>query len=485
MTFVSDSSKLRLAERMLTQALARQSMLEFCQYTKMGWQTGRHHHLLTTLADQILSGSLKRLIVSLPPRHTKSEIYSIRMIAKFLGMYPHKQVILCCTTLDLATMASKAVRDMLRGSDKYRDLFTGVALDPERQPVNDWRTIQGGGLKSTGIGGAITGRGADLLIIDDPHKEGDEMSPAALEAAFNWYASGARTRLSPGAAIAVIHTRWHPSDLIGRLLDLEAEGNGENWTVVSLPALAVDGDALGRAPGEALWPERYSREDLLRLERLSPRYFQALYQQDPQPQETKLFSADKFKPAPVNLPIDSWVWTFDLAIMDNEQADYTTWGRWHYDKQTHELIVTHLARKRQEWPATKADIQQLMRAYPFDVFVFPPQTYELMAVQELRHESPDFANRIVTIDPAKFKGDKSARASHYADVVASGRAYVEQSVMGDLFIREHDRFKDRNDDFVDMSAVAAHYYGVRHDFNVWQRNIEKPLTPMEAFYAQL
>lgn len=456
---------------------ARRKTLAFCELTLPTWQSAKHHVVMAQVMDGIIAGRVKRAIVNLPPRHGKSEIYSVRGPARYLGVHPDHQLIHASYAASLSNRFSLEVRGLIRHSPIYHRLFPRTQLDPERQRVDDWMTTRKGGFRSVGIGAGISGRGAHGIIIDDAVKEGDQNSLSTLDEQFEWFISAARTRLVPGGWILIVMTRWSVADLVGRLCDLMKEDpeHADRYTVIDFPALAGERDFLGRKPGEPLWPERYDLPFLESQRALSPYLFETLYQQNPQPAVSKLFEAGDFKREVREGQWGAAVWCFDLAITDSETADYSVWGRWRFDETRRLLAVAGIERKRQEWPATKADIVKLLTEYPEDLFAFPKQTFELMAVQELRSLSSDYANRIRLVE---LPGDKASRAAVYADFVRTARAFVEPGEMGDLFVREHDRFPDRHDDFVDMSSVATHYFALHRAFYARFGYADEPRSPV-------
>lgn len=460
-----------IAQRTIKYELARRRLLDFCQLTKPDFITAPHHRLLCEVADRLIAGTLKRVILCIPPRHGKSEIYSIRLPAMYLGLHPEAKLIHISYAAALSNTFSMQVRALVRDDEIYHELFPDVQLDPDRQPLNDWHTTAGGGFKSVGAGGGLSGHGGDGIIIDDIMQEGDENSPTILRQKDEWYTSAARTRLSPQGWIAIINTRWALGDLVGFVLDnAAANPDGDQWEVIVLPALALENDPLGRDVGEALWPERFSVSDLLALKSLSAKYFQSLYQQDPQPEGAKLFFTDWFTRRLYESISEPAIWAFDLAIGEDETADFSVFGRWHFDRDLRRLYVSCLHREQQLWTTTKEQIKALMQQYPRDKFVFPKHTYELMAVQELKALGADYANQI---EQVSLSGDKRERAATYHDVAANGGAFVEAGAVGDWFIREHDRFPDEHDDCVDMSSVAAHYYLGTAAFDFLVRGREK------------
>jgi phage terminase large subunit-like protein len=353
------------------------------------------------------------------------------------------------------------VRAIVRDDPVYRELFPSVALDPERQRLDDWKTTAGGGFKSLGVEGGVSGHGAHGLILDDPHKEGDQDSPTTLENIFTWYTTAARTRLHPGGWILFVMTRWHPLDLAGRLLAAMSDPEADQWESLVLPALAKAGDPLGRKVGEPLWPERYDVPALRALRAYSERQFEGLFQQNPRGSETQLFDVSDFQlySSDVNRE-DVGAWIFDLAITDKERSDYTCWAR--VCCRGVQLWFEHMGRFREEWPAIKARVVALIDANPNDAFVFDKRLAEIMAVQEFKRLRPN-----ASIHMIHMAGDKSAKAKPFSDRVKAKDVFVSLGDFGDYFVREHVLFPDGpHDDFVDVSSLACHFYGLHSRFDV-------------------
>ncbi|MBI1904529.1 MAG: hypothetical protein HYS13_25830 [Planctomycetia bacterium] len=232
--------------------------------------------------DEAAARKLDGLLVSMPPQHGKSELCSKLLPAWYLGTYPDRRVVLTSYEADFASTWSRKARDLL---EQHGDLF-GVRVSKESSAAHRWDLAgRQGGMSAAGVGGPITGRGAHLLIVDDPVKNDDEArSPTFRENQWEWWQSVASTRLRPGGLAVVVQTRWHRDDLSGRILEqAKRSGQSHRWRVVRLPALAEADDPLGRSPGEALWPEVFSAEHLERVRATkSTYYWRALYQQDPQ-----------------------------------------------------------------------------------------------------------------------------------------------------------------------------------------------------------
>jgi hypothetical protein len=261
---------------------ATDSLAAFCEYESQGaWQRAAHLELLCSKLEAVERGEIKRLCVLLPPRHGKSEVVSRHFPAWYLGRNPEREIILASYNDTLARDMSRDARRIFR--DAVANLW-GLSLSGESKAVERWQ-LEGhaGKFQASGIGGAITGRGGHVAIVDDPEKNLDEAeSPTYQRHKWNWYRSTLRTRLAPGGAIVIVATRWGKKDLVGRILD-DAEKGGEHWDVVCLPALAEENDLLGRAVGEPLWPERFPLSELEAIKRsLGGRLWNGLYQQDPE-----------------------------------------------------------------------------------------------------------------------------------------------------------------------------------------------------------
>lgn len=278
---------------MAKRQMAKLRLLDFVKYNYSEYEANWHHKIIAEKLEGVLDGSIKRLIITLPPRHGKSELVSVQFPAWFMGKCPDKSIIASSYGSDLASDFGSQTRNLV-ASIEYRNIFNEIKLSEDSQAKNNWR-VEGhrGRYIATGVGGAITGKGADVLIIDDPLKNRkDADSPNAREDVWKWYTSTARTRLSPDGAVVIIMTRWHDDDLVGRIL---RGSTASSWDVVNLPAIATH-DEQFRKEGEALWATRYSTEALLETKREIGLYeFSALYQQDPVDAESQEFRQQWFK----------------------------------------------------------------------------------------------------------------------------------------------------------------------------------------------
>lgn len=294
---------------------ARQSLLGFTEYTLPQYKRAAHHELIAEKLEAVERGDIDRLMIFMPPRHGKSELASKRFPAWCLGRNPKRQIIAASYNSDLANDFGRNVRNII-AEPEFGQVFPGVTLAPDSQAANRMNTNKGGTYVAAGVGTAVTGRGADIALIDDPFKDREEAdSERRRELVWDWYRSTLYTRLMPGGAVVVICTRWHEDDIAGRLLEQE----GNQWTVLSLPALHPERGAL--------WPEWYDETALLRIkDTIGPREWSALYQQQPQPDEGTFFQRDWFR-SYGNLPNCRFYITTDFAVTDGG-GDYTVLTVW-------------------------------------------------------------------------------------------------------------------------------------------------------------
>lgn len=300
--FPKNQELTRKNKETLVRALAEKSRRHFkpyCRYMDRNYLTPSHISYLINKLEAVERGDLRRLMVFMPPREGKSETISRKFPAWYLGRNPDNNVIMSSYAFTLVRGFSKDVREAVE-SVRYKTIFNISTANDSRQ-VKDWE-IAGhrGGVLAQGVGGSITGHGAHLFIIDDPFKDQKEADSKLIrDNVWDWYTSVVLTRLEPNAAIILVMTRWHQDDLAGRILKQETD-----WEIINFPALATEKDILGRKEGEALWPKRFSRKDLLKTkQKVGSRVWFALYQGEPQDPETQKFKREWFKYYD-NLPVD-------------------------------------------------------------------------------------------------------------------------------------------------------------------------------------
>ena len=244
-------------ELLKNQKQCQDSFLKYVEYMWPEFICGRHHKIFAQKLEDVANGKINRLIVNMPPRHTKSEFCSTYFPAWIMGKQPKRKIMQTTHTGELAVRFGRKVRNMM-DTDEYKRIFNEVELKADSKSAGRWETDKGGEYFAAGVGGAITGRGADLLIIDDPHSEQDALSPSALESCWEWYTSGPRQRLQPGGAIILVMTRWSSIDLTAKLLDAQKESAADQWEIVEFPAIFPD-------TNHALWPEFWEISELERL----------------------------------------------------------------------------------------------------------------------------------------------------------------------------------------------------------------------------
>jgi predicted phage terminase large subunit-like protein len=309
--------------------LARRHLLPFIQRFQQNYQAGWVHKdiclRLEKFSQEVQQGLSPRLMLQMPPRLGKSTIASHYFPSWHLGNYPSHEIITSSYSGSLAMGFSRKARTVV-GSKKFNAVFEACRLDRQNMNAEGWMTTKGGGFVPAGVGGAITGKGAHVLIIDDPVKNAEEAESETIrEATWDWYTSTAYTRLAPGGGVLVIQTRWHLDDLSGRLEEKMTDGNGDEWEIVRYPAIAVENEKY-REKGEALHPERYDEQAYERIKKaVGPRVWAALYQQNPVADEGSYFNEGMFVPCKLeNIPkhcVNYSAW--DFAISKKERADWT------------------------------------------------------------------------------------------------------------------------------------------------------------------
>ncbi len=331
------------------------------------WFGGRHIDLLASELEAVARGEVKRLMVLMPPRHIKSELISRKFPAWYLGTHPDKSIILCSYGADLAEGFSREARNTLEA----RAAWFGVGVASDSRSVSEWH-MEGhrGGLVAAGVGGPITGKGANIAIIDDPLKGAEEANSEVIRQKLkDWYRSVLRTRLTPHGAIILVMTCWHQDDLGGWLRE-QAKTGGEQWRVVSLPAIAEADDLLGRTEGEALWPEMFGLSELLATKQSLGSYlWQSLYQQNPQPGEGARFRRSWFRYARLTDVDGVPMWTLpgsegredrhyavaecyriqtvDTAMTAKQTSDYFVCSTWDVTPDA-DLMLVDVFRERAE-----------------------------------------------------------------------------------------------------------------------------------------
>jgi predicted phage terminase large subunit-like protein len=279
------------AKELLKRRSIRRSLIDWCRYA--GFEPAAHHRLLLAKLEEVASGKTDRLAIFMPPGAAKSTYASVLFEPWYFAQHPSHCLIAASHTAELAEKWGRRVRNLIA----EHGLILGVGLAPDSQAAGRWETDIGGEYFAAGVGGAVAGRRADLVVIDDPIRSREDADSETIrDKTWDWYKSDLYTRLKPGGRIVLIQTRWHEDDLAGRLM-ADMQAGGDTWDVISLPALAEEDDPLGRTIGQPLWPEWEDKENLDRKRRaVGPRDWSALYQQRPAPEDGDYFKKEWLKP---------------------------------------------------------------------------------------------------------------------------------------------------------------------------------------------
>jgi len=447
--------QLDLYERLHEKEKAKNSFMEF---VKKVWPTfigGRHHSRMARAFERVARGELKRLIINMPPRHTKSEFASYLLPAWFLGNYPHKKVIQTSHTAELAVGFGRKVRNLV-DQENYRSIFSGVELQADSKAAGRWATNAGGDYFAIGVGGAVTGKGADLLIIDDPHSEQEaalaEINPDIYDKTYEWYTSGPRQRLQPGGAIVIVMTRWSKRDLTGQVLKSAAQRGGEEWEVIEFPAILPSGNPL--------WPEFWSLNELSALkEELPNAKWQAQYQQNPTSEQSAIVKREWWNiwegddPPFCEFTLMSW----DTAFEKSNRSDYsamTHWGVFYKEDDTGKsqanIILLNAFRKRMEFPELKQTAFEQYKEHEPDSLIIEKKATGSPLIYELRQAGIP----VQEFTPSKGN-DKISRLNAVSDLFASGRVWVPNTQWAEEVVDEVASFPaGEHDDYVDSVSLA-------------------------------
>ena len=449
---------LSLLEELESAKLRESCESKFLSFVNAIWAAfihGKHHEIMGEAFERVANGELKRLIINMPPRHTKSEFASYILPAWFLGRYPDKKIIQTAHTAELAVGFGRKVRNLVNSSD-FKKIFPNVSLQADSKAAGRWNTNKGGEYFAIGVGGAVTGKGADLLIIDDPHseQEGASSDINVFNKTYEWYTSGPRQRLQPKGSIVVVMTRWHDKDLTGQLVDASIKrGGADQWEVIELPALLPSGNPL--------WSEFWKLEELeaLRAE-LPTSKWMAQYQQDPTAEEGAIVKREWWRdweyqePPECEFVIQSW----DTAFLKSQRADYsacTTWGVFYReDEDTGQLapqiILLDAHKARLEFPELKQRAMECYQSYKPDAFIVEGKAAGMPLIFELRA----MGIPVQEYTPSRGK-DKIARVNAVADLFSSGVVWAPQTRWAEEVIEEFAAFPNaEHDDLVDSSTQA-------------------------------
>ena len=455
---------LRIAEELQRRRVVKKCQLdlvEFCKYMQPDYKVGRHHQILADLLMEIAEGKKDRICVNIPPRHGKSQLVSIYFPAWFLGKHPDKKVLMVSHTTDLAVDFGRKVRNII-DSDLYKGIFPTVTLAADSKSAGRWNTNSGGEYYACGVGSALAGRGADLLLVDDPHSEQDVLGGNydVFGRAYEWFTYGARTRLMPGGRVAIVQTRWHMDDLTGRVTrDMAQNEMSDQYEIVEFPAiLNVEDQKTGEYEQKALWPEWLSLEALLKTKASMPLFqWNSQYQQEPTAEESALVQREWWRLWERETPpkCDYIIMSLDAAAEKHNRADFTAitiWGVFvNEEEDNHQIILLNSIKDRVEFP----ELKELAKAeYDFwepDSFIVEKKSSGTPLYQELRRTGMI----VQEYTPHRGSGDKFARLNSVADIIKAGLVWLPQTRFAEELMEEIAGFPFMShDDLVDSTIMA-------------------------------
>ena len=425
---------------------------DFLEYVKHMWPEficGRHHKIFAEKLNKVATGEIKRLIVNMPPRHTKSEFASTFFPSFIMGKKPKMKIMQTTHTGELAVRFGRKVRNLM-DQKEYKDVFPEVKLQADNKSAGRWETNKGGEYFAAGVGGAVTGRGADLLIIDDPHSEQDALSPNALESAWEWYTSGPRQRLQPGGAIVLVMTRWSSIDLTAKLLDSQKEALADQWEMIEFPAIFPETD-------NPLWPEFWPKDELLKVKSSIPGIkWNAQWMQNPTAEEGAIIKRDWWKRWTHKSipPVKYIMQSYDTAFSKNQTADFSAISTWGVFKPSEDspdcLILLDCQKGRWDFPELK---EIAMREYTYwecDMVLIEAKASGTPLTQELRR----IGIPVVNYSPTRGH-DKHSRMHSVAPIFESGMVYAPNKTFAEDMIEECASFPfGANDDLCDTMTQA-------------------------------
>ena len=423
---------------------------DFMSFVKCVWPEfieGAHHRVIAQKFNDLANKKINRLIVNMPPRHTKSEFASFLLPAWMVGRNPKLKIIQATHTGELAVRFGRKAKTLI-DSDEYRKVFE-TSLREDSQAAGRWETAQGGEYFAAGVGGAITGRGADLLIIDDPHSEQDAMSSSAFDNAYEWYTSGPRQRLQPGGQIVLVMTRWSKKDLTGVLLNNQKEVKGDQWDVVEFPAI-ID--------HEPVWPEYWKIGELESVQATLPvAKWNAQWMQKPTSEEGAIIKREWWQIWDKDeLPyVEYVIQSYDTAFLKKETADYsaiTTWGVFYPNEDSKpNLILMDTVKDRFEFPELRRVALDQYNYWKPDMVIVEQKA----SGTPLTHELRQMDIPVMTFTPSRGN-DKHVRVNTCAPLFEAGLIWAPDMKFAEEVVEECAAFPHGDhDDLVDSMTMAV------------------------------
>ena len=425
------------------------NFMDFVKHVWPDFIEGKHHKKIADKFDKLAQGKIKRLIINMPPRHTKSEFGSYLLPAWMVGRNPKLKIIQSTNTTELSVRFGRKAKALM-DSPEYKSVFK-TRLNPDSQAAGKWETEQGGEYYAAGVGSAITGRGADLLIIDDPHTEQDAMNNQALERTYEWYTSGPRQRLQPGGSFVVIMTRWNEKDLTGRLLNAQKGVKADKWELIEFPAILPS--------GKPVWPEYWKLEDLESVKASIPlTKWNAQYMQNPTSEEGALIKREWWQDWEEDEmpPLQHIIQSYDTAFMKKETADYsaiTTWGVFQKNEDSPpSLILVDSLKGRYEFPELRRIALEQYGYWNPETVIIESKASGLPLTYELRK----MGIPVINFSPSRGN-DKHTRVNAVSPLFESGLIWAPKDMdFAQEVIEECAAFPyGDHDDLVDSMTQAV------------------------------
>jgi predicted phage terminase large subunit-like protein len=438
--------KIKLEEKRKESAI-RNDFMSFVKYVWPDFIEGSHHKIMADKFNKVARGELKRIIINMAPRHTKSEFSSYLLPAWMIGKNPKLKIIQATHTTELAVRFGRKAKHLI-DSEEYQKIYP-TKLREDSKAAGRWETNEGGEYFAAGVGGSITGRGADLLIIDDPHSEQDALNVNALDRTWEWYTSGPRQRLQPGGIIVVVMTRWNMKDLTGRLINAQKETKADQWEVIEFPAILPN--------NKPVWPEYWKLEELESVKAsLSMGKWNAQYQQNPTAEEGSIIKREWWNLWEKDLPpLYHVIQSYDTAFLKKETADYsaiTTWGVFYPTEDSGpNLILLDVVKDRFEFPELRRVALEQYNYWKPESVIVEGKASGMPLTFELRKQGIP----VINYTPSRGN-DKHARVNAVAPLFESGQIWATDDKFTEEVIEECAAFPyGDHDDLVDSMTQAV------------------------------